>query len=73
MGTIRVALFRMRQGGRMSLESAEVLLGAGRDQIAHAWSVMLDYGIMSSATVLFVLNRALQAGVEGRHLMAAFG
>ena len=34
---------------------------------------MRDYGNMSSATVLFVLERALKAGAKGRHLMAAFG
>ena len=34
---------------------------------------MRDYGNMSSATVLFVLERALKAGAKGRHLMTAFG
>jgi alkylresorcinol/alkylpyrone synthase len=28
---------------------------------------------MSSATVLFVLDRALNAGARGRHLLMAFG
>jgi alkylresorcinol/alkylpyrone synthase len=31
------------------------------------------YGNMSSATALFVLERALQAGARGPHLLAAFG
>ena len=30
-------------------------------------------GNMSSATVLFVLDRAMKAGARGRHLLAAFG
>jgi alkylresorcinol/alkylpyrone synthase len=34
---------------------------------------MRDYGNMSSATVLFVLERAMVAAEQGRHLMAAFG
>jgi len=35
--------------------------------------VLRDYGNMSSATVLFMLERALAAGANGRHLIAAFG
>jgi alkylresorcinol/alkylpyrone synthase len=35
--------------------------------------VLRAYGNMSSATVLFVLDRALKAGARGRHLLAAFG
>ena len=65
--------FLIHAGGRKVLEAAEEILGTSRDQMAHAWSVMRDYGNMSSATVLFVLERALKAGAKGRHLMAAFG
>ena len=65
--------FLIHAGGRKILENAEEILGASRDQMAHAWSVMRDYGNMSSATVLFVLERALASGAKGRHLMAAFG
>ncbi len=65
--------FLVHAGGRKILENAEDVLGTSRDQMAHAWSVMRDYGNMSSATVLFVLERAMQAGAKGRHLMAAFG
>jgi len=32
-----------------------------------------SYGNMSSATVLFVLDRALRAGARGPHLLAALG
>ncbi len=65
--------FLVHAGGRKILETAEHLFGTSRDQMAHAWSVMRDYGNMSSATVLFVLERAMQAGAKGRHLMMAFG
>ena len=65
--------FLIHAGGRKILENAEEILGASRDQMTHAWSVMRDYGNMSSATVLFVLERALASGAKGRHLMAAFG
>jgi alkylresorcinol/alkylpyrone synthase len=40
---------------------------------AHSWDVLRDYGNMSSATALFVLERALKAGARGPHLLAAFG
>lgn len=65
--------FLIHAGGRKILEAAEEILGASRDQMIHAWSVMRDYGNMSSATVLFVLQRTLAAGDKGRHLLAAFG
>ena len=64
--------FLFHAGGRKILESAEEILGVEREQMVQAWSVMRDYGNMSSATVLFVLERALAAGVQGRHLMTAF-
>ncbi len=36
-------------------------------------AVLRDYGNMSGATVLFVLARALQGGLRGRHLMSSLG
>jgi alkylresorcinol/alkylpyrone synthase len=51
----------------------ERVLGLSRDQLDHSWEVLRQYGNMSSATVLFVLDRALKAGARGRHLLAAFG
>ena len=49
-------------------------LGAGElGQPGFSWEVLRRYGNMSSATVLFVLERALKAGARGRHLLAAFG
>jgi alkylresorcinol/alkylpyrone synthase len=65
--------FLFHAGGRRILENAEEILGVEREQMLHAWNVMRDYGNMSSATVLFVLERAIAAGEQGRHLMAAFG
>jgi len=35
--------------------------------------VLRDFGNMSSATALFILQRAIDAGDKGRHLLAAFG
>jgi alkylresorcinol/alkylpyrone synthase len=65
--------FLIHPGGRKVLETIEQALGLTRNQMEHSWSVLRDYGNMSSATVLFVLQRALQAGAHGPHLLAALG
>jgi alkylresorcinol/alkylpyrone synthase len=65
--------FLIHPGGRKILETAEDVLGISREQDVHAWSVLRDYGNMSSATIMFMLERALTAGAKGRHLIAAFG
>ena len=51
----------------------EEVLGLTRDQLQHSWEVLRLYGNMSSATALFVLDRAVRAGASGPHLLAAFG
>jgi alkylresorcinol/alkylpyrone synthase len=60
-------------GGRKVLEAAEDAMPLERDQLRHSWSVLRDYGNMSSATVMFILKRAMEAGDKGPQLMAAFG
>ncbi len=65
--------FLFHPGGRRLLETAEQVLGLAPSQLEHSWEVLRAYGNMSSATVLFVLDRALKAGARGRHLLAAFG
>jgi alkylresorcinol/alkylpyrone synthase len=65
--------FLIHPGGRRVLETIQQVLGLTRQQIEHSWDVLRDYGNMSSATVLFVLDRALKAGASGPHLMAALG
>ena len=65
--------FLFHPGGRRLLETAEEVLGLAPTQLEHSWEVLRDYGNMSSATALFVLDRALKAGARGPHLLAAFG
>jgi alkylresorcinol/alkylpyrone synthase len=65
--------YLLHPGGRKILETAEEVLGIGRERLDHSWAVLRDYGNMSSATALFVLQRALRAGDKGRHLLGAFG
>jgi alkylresorcinol/alkylpyrone synthase len=61
---IRGLLFH--PGGRKVLETAEEVLDVPRARLAHSWAVLRDFGNMSSATALFVLERALAAGERGR-------
>jgi alkylresorcinol/alkylpyrone synthase len=65
--------FLFHPGGRKVLETMEEVLGLTRDQLRHSWEVLRRYGNMSSATVLFVMEHAIQSGARGPHLLAAFG
>jgi alkylresorcinol/alkylpyrone synthase len=65
--------FLLHPGGSKVLETAEEALELSRDQMRYSWQVLRDFGNMSSATVLFVLNAALSDKAHGRYLMAAFG
>ena len=65
--------FLLHPGGRRVLETAQTVLGIQKSDLKHSWDVLRDFANMSSATALFILERALQAGARGRHLLAAFG
>lgn len=65
--------FLFHPGGRKVLEMAQAALGIGPDGLRHSWAVLRDYGNMSSATALFVLDQTLRSGARGPHLLAAFG
>jgi alkylresorcinol/alkylpyrone synthase len=65
--------FLFHPGSRKLLETAAEALEIDRPLLAHSWNVLRDFGNMSSATALFVLERALRAGARGPHLLAAFG
>lgn len=68
-----LAGFLLHPGGRKVLETAEDVLALPRGALEHSWAVLRDFGNMSSATALFVLDRAVSGGVRGRQLLAAFG
>jgi alkylresorcinol/alkylpyrone synthase len=65
--------FLFHPGGPKLLETVAQTLGLTRGQLQHSWDVLRAYGNMSSATVVFVLEQAMQAGARGPHLLAAFG
>jgi predicted naringenin-chalcone synthase len=55
-------------GGPAVLSAAETALGLAPDALDHSRSVLRDYGNVSSATILFVLERAaagMAAGTRG--------
>ncbi|HSR58587.1 MAG TPA: hypothetical protein VLL57_10375, partial [Candidatus Binataceae bacterium] len=54
-------------------ETIEEVLGLTRDQLGHSWEVLRRYGNMSAVTAMFVLERALNTGARGPHLLAALG
>jgi len=68
-----VSSFLLHPGGRRVLDTAQAVLGLTRDDLIHSWEILRQYGNMSSATALFILDRALGSGARGRHLLAAFG
>jgi alkylresorcinol/alkylpyrone synthase len=65
--------FLFHPGGRKVLECLQGALGLTPADLAHSRGVLKEFGNMSSATALFVLERAIAAGARGRHLLGAFG
>ncbi|MFC7332137.1 type III polyketide synthase [Rhodocista pekingensis] len=60
-------------GGAKVLEALEEVLAPATAGLDDARSVLRDYGNMSAATVLFVLERRIAGGARGPHLMTALG
>jgi prepilin-type processing-associated H-X9-DG protein len=72
-----VSFFAIHPGGKKILEVIEQELGLSKENNRHAYSVLKNYGNMSSPTVLFVINElcAHLNGVDGgkKILSFAFG
>lgn len=67
------AHFAVHAGGRAILDAVETGLGLARDSLARSRGVLRDFGNMSSATLMFVLQRLLADAEPGRGLAMAFG
>jgi alkylresorcinol/alkylpyrone synthase len=65
--------FVCHPGGAKVIQALESTFGLEDGDLVHARSVLRDYGNMSAATVLFVLERTLAAGAGRHHLMSALG
>jgi predicted naringenin-chalcone synthase len=66
-------LFAIHAGGRTILDAVEAGLGLGADALHWSRGVLRDFGNMSSATLMFVLQRILGSGAGGKGLAMAFG
>ncbi len=58
--------FAIHPGGRKILESAETALGFTSEANSYGYDVLREFGNMSSATILFVLQKLLQ-DTNSRH------
>ena len=60
-------------GGAKVLDALEDVFGLPPGGMTASRGVLRDYGNMSAATVMFVLDRALDDGLRGRHLVSSLG
>ncbi|HKU98552.1 MAG TPA: 3-oxoacyl-[acyl-carrier-protein] synthase III C-terminal domain-containing protein [Vineibacter sp.] len=65
--------FVAHPGGAKVIDALEEVFGLQTGGMVDARAVLRDYGNMSAATVMFVLDRALRRGLHGRQLMSALG
>ena len=65
--------FVCHPGGAKVVTALEEAFDLQEGTLMDARTILRDYGNMSAATVLFVLERMLQAGPKGRLLMTALG
>jgi alkylresorcinol/alkylpyrone synthase len=60
-------------GGMKVIEALEAAFDLGQGALDHEREVLADHGNMSSPTVLFVLDRARNAGLPKRSVLTAMG
>ena len=60
-------------GGPQILDSVESALGLRADALDLSRAVLREYGNMSSATIVFILDRLLKSGATGKVMLLAFG
>lgn len=67
------ALFAVHAGGKAILDAVENGLGLAKGRLDWSRGVLKDFGNMSSATLMFVLQRILKGAEPGSGLAMAFG
>ena len=65
--------FICHPGGMKVIQALERSLALEQGALEHERAVLADYGNMSAPTVLFVLQRAIQAGLPPRSAITAMG
>jgi predicted naringenin-chalcone synthase len=71
-GTQNIAHWAVHAGGRTVLDAVEMGLSLPAEALNHSRAVLREFGNMSSATVMFVLQRILR-GISGPGMAMAFG
>ena len=61
-----IPLWAVHPGGRTILDAVEKSLALPSEALMHSRSILAQYGNMSSATVMFVLQRAMQHAQAGQ-------
>ncbi|WP_342646400.1 type III polyketide synthase [Mucilaginibacter sp. CSA2-8R] len=71
----QIGTYAIHPGGKKILEAVEEALELPEETNAFAYEVLREYGNMSSATILFVLQKIMQAGkLSGSNILSyAFG
>ena len=69
----RIPLWAVHPGGRSILDKVQGRLALTDEQMAPSRGVLADAGNMSSATILFVLERIVRSGEAGTVAALAFG
>lgn len=73
-GTQAIDVWAIHAGGKTILDAVEQGLSLAAHSLDHSRSVLRDFGNMSSATILFVLERLLKTGLRrARGMAMAFG
>lgn len=71
---VKQSAFAIHPGGKTILQSVESACDLKKDQTTASWEVLRDCGNMSSPTVLFILERLLQADHQPEQIvMLGFG
>ncbi len=68
-----IALWAVHAGGRSVLDAVQQGLGLAPDALRFSRDVLRDFGNMSSATLVFVLDRVMRAREIGEGVAMAFG
>ncbi|MBF9234115.1 type III polyketide synthase [Microvirga alba] len=73
LGMRDVDRFVCHPGGKKVITALERALSLDQGSLDHERVVLSEYGNMSAPTVLFVLERAMQAGLPPRSVLTALG
>ena len=68
-----ISNWAIHPGGRKIIETIQTELNLSIDDVAASFSVLKNYGNMSSATILFVLKKMQQEGRKGNVFACGFG